>query len=113
MATEQAKGIKRPKDESIPRDGEVAANPDDGQERANIEGYRGPDGSKSLGYLKHAPVGDRAGLGSDADDAGRLAQRAGQNSGAGAIDNAELDTDKQRKLDDRETKGREAKNNPK
>ena len=103
MATEQAKGIKAPKTESIPDSGEQEVLPDDGQERANLLGYRGPDGSKSLGYLAHPPVGDRSGLGSDADDAGRLRQRPGQNSGAGAVDNVELDTTKQREADRRET----------
>lgn len=106
MATEQAKGIKAPKDESIPDSGEPTADPDDGQEMANIEGYRGPDGSKSLGYLKHPPVGDRAGLGADADDAGRLAQKPGQNSGAGAADNIVQDTAKARAADQAETERR-------
>ena len=109
MATEQAKGIKRPKDTSIPDSGEETANPDDGQERANIEGYRGPDGSKSLGYLKHPPVGDRSGLGADADDAGRLAQAPGQNSGAGAPTNVEQDTAKARAADRKETERRSSK----
>lgn len=86
MATEQAKGIKKPKDASLPEHSQDSAPDVDGAEEANLEGYRGPDGSKSLGYLKQPAVGDRSGLGSDADDAGRLDQKPGQNSGAGAPD---------------------------
>lgn len=94
MATEQAKGIKRPKDESIPGPHDAPAVVADGQEQANLEGYRGPDGSKGLGYLKQPPGADRSGLGSDADDAGRSRQEPGQNSGAGAPTNIENDTAK-------------------
>ena len=107
MATEQAKGIKKPKDESVPDSGQETATSGtvtDGDEIANLEGYRGPDGSKSLGYLKHPPVGDRSGLGADADDAGRLRQAPGQNSGAGAPTNVEADTTKDREADQAEAK---------
>lgn len=110
MATEQAKGIKAPKDDNVPDSGEDVVRelgPDEGQENANILGYRGPDGSKSLGYLAHPPVGDRSGLGADADDAGRLAQAEGQNSGAGAPTNVETDTAKARAVDRRETERRD------
>lgn len=102
MATEQAKGIKRPKDENVPDSGDAVATAsavDDGKEMANLEGYRGPDGSKGLGYLKHPPAGDRSGLGSDADDAGRLNQRPGQNSGAGAPTVSAESTDELREAD--------------
>jgi hypothetical protein len=56
------------------------------EEEADLEGYTGPDGSKSLGYLKHEPVQDSSGLGSDADDAGRTNQEPGANSGASPQD---------------------------
>ncbi len=82
MAREEAKGINKPKDDVIPGEGGTPAVAD-GEERANLEGYTGPDKSKGLGYLKEPAVADRSGLGSDADDAGRTDQKPGQNSGAG------------------------------
>ncbi len=82
MAREVAKGIKEPKQAAQVGDtGPLVV--DDGEENANLEGYTGPDGSKSLGYLKQPPTSDRSGLGSDADDAGRTVQQIGDNSGAG------------------------------
>lgn len=82
MARETAKGIKEPKETAQVGDtGPLVV--DDGEEMANLEGYTGPDGSKSLGYLKHPPTSDRSGLGADADDAGRTTQLVGDNSGAG------------------------------
>jgi len=104
MATEQAKGISKPKDDLVPDSGDQVAHmtvsdTEDGEELANLMGYRGPDGSKSLGYLMQPPVGDNAGLGSDADDAGRLKQAPGQNSGAGAPVQTQLDTAKARQAD--------------
>lgn len=82
MARETAKGIKKPKDAAETGDTEPLES-DDPKEEANLEGYTGPDGSKSLGYLKQQPIADRSGLGSDADDAGRTDQPIGANSGAG------------------------------
>lgn len=81
MAREVAKGIKKPKDPAQHND--LGVKVATGDEMANLEGYTGPDGSKSLGYLKHPPAVDRSGLGSDADDAGRSDQAIGDNSGAG------------------------------
>lgn len=110
MATEQAKGIKAPKEDLVPDSGEETvghAGQVEGQELADLMGYRGPDGSKSLGYLMQPPVGDRSGLGADADDAGRLRQAPGQNSGAGAPTNIEQDTAKARAADRREVARRD------
>lgn len=84
MAREQAKGVDKPDKDAIPEQGEgPASTADGGDDAADLEGYTGPDGSKSLGYLKHPPVEDNSGLGADADDAGRTTQEPGQNSGAG------------------------------
>lgn len=81
MAREKAKGIRKPSQDAID-DPESA----EGKDLANLEGYTGPDGSKSLGYLKHEPVADSSGLGADADDAGRTNQQPGANSGASPQD---------------------------
>jgi hypothetical protein len=86
VARETAKGIHKPKDPA--EEGEEPKVADDGQENANLEGYTGKDGSKSLGYLKQPPVADRSGLGVNADDAGRTHQEPGDNSGAGPSDQA-------------------------
>jgi len=94
MARETAKGIKKPDKDVIAKEGGEVSAPEDGEDRANLEGYTGPDGSKSLGYLKQPPVADRSGLGSDADDAGRTEQEPGQNSGAGVPDNLDKDPSK-------------------
>ena len=77
MAREKGKNVSKPSKDAI-------ENPEaaEGKDLANLEGYTGPDGSKSLGYLKHEPVADSSGLGSDADDAGRTNQEPGANSGA-------------------------------
>lgn len=85
MARETAKGIHKPKDAA--EEGDTSPTDAEGKEKANLEGYTGPDGSKSLGYMKQPPVADRSGLGSDADDAGRTDQKPGQNSGAGIPEN--------------------------
>lgn len=82
MAREQAKGIHKPKDPAKEGDSGPKTT-DDGQENANLEGYTGKDGSKSLGYLKQPPAADSSGLGVNADDAGRTHQDIGDNSGAG------------------------------
>jgi hypothetical protein len=84
MARETAKGIKKPKQETID-------NPEDAspQERANLEGYTGPDGSKGLGYLKQDPSADSSGLSSAADDAGRTEQPEGANTGASPMEHPE------------------------
>jgi hypothetical protein len=84
MTREKAKGVGKPDKDLVPEKGEedVATNAVDGDDAADLEGYTGKDGSKSLGYLKHAPVADGAGLGADADDAGRTEQQEGANSGA-------------------------------
>ena len=89
MARPTSKNVSKPDDDVIAKEGGDIASTDDGEQMANLEGYTGPDGSKSLGYLKHPPSADRSGLGSDADDAGRTRQEPGQNSGAGAISNVE------------------------
>jgi len=70
MATEQAKGISKPKADLVPDSGQPEAIDAgvEGDDLADLMGYRGPDGSKSLGYLMHPPVGDRSGLGADADE---------------------------------------------
>lgn len=82
MARETAKGIHKPKDVAETGDTDVKTG-ESGKEEANLQGYTGPDGSKSLGYLKQPPVQDRSGLGVNADDAGRTHQEPGDNSGAG------------------------------
>lgn len=82
MARETAKGIRKPKDVAEEGDSEVLTGAT-GKEEANLEGYTGEDGSKSLGYLKHPPTVDSSGLGVNADDAGRTDQPIGANSGAG------------------------------
>lgn len=81
MSGEQAKGISKPSQEAI-------EDPDsaEGKDLANLKGYKGPDGSKSLGYLENDPVADSSGLGADADDAGRTHQEPGANSGASPQD---------------------------
>lgn len=78
MARETAKGIDKPDKDVV---GETPKDAPDGEEQADLEGYTGPDGSKSLGYLKHDPVADSSGLGADADDAGRTKQEPGANTG--------------------------------
>ncbi len=85
MARETAKGISKPKNPAEEGDSgpKVVDATEDGKELANLEGYTGPDGSKSLGYLKHPPAADSSGLGVVADDAGRTQQDTGDNSGAG------------------------------
>lgn len=87
MARETAKGISKPKDVAEEGDTEVTTG-ETGKAEANLQGYTGPDGSKSLGYAKQPPVADRSGLGADADDAGRTDQPIGANSGAGPSDQA-------------------------
>ena len=87
MARPTAKGIHKPDEDVVAKEGKEVSNPVDGDDVANLEGYTGEDGSKSLGYLKQPPVADRSGLGSDADDAGRTKQEPGQNSGAGVPEN--------------------------
>ena len=88
MARPTAKGIKKPKDSVIDKEGDTGPVTDaTGEDLANLEGYTGPDGSKSLGYLKNPPGADSSGLGVNADDAGRTHQEPGQNSGAGAPTN--------------------------
>ncbi|HEX5016512.1 MAG TPA: hypothetical protein VFX15_02875 [Actinomycetes bacterium] len=88
MAREKAKGVDKPDKDAIAEAGEAdVSTADGGDDAADLEGYTGPDGSKSLGYLKHAPVEDNSGLGADADDAGRTTQEPGQNSGAGQPQN--------------------------
>lgn len=95
MARPTAKGIDKPDADAIAKEGEEdASTAEGGEDAADLEGYTGPDGSKSLGYMKHAPVEDSSGLGTDADDAGRTTQEPGQNSGAGAPDNAKSGTRK-------------------
>lgn len=85
MTREVAKGISKPKHPAEEGDiGPKTVDPaEDGKEAANLEGYTGKDGSKSLGYLKQPPAADRSGLGADADDAGRTDQPTGANTGAG------------------------------
>jgi len=82
VARETAKGIKKPKDVAELGDTDVKTG-DTSQEEANLQGYTGPDGSKSLGYMKQPPTADSSGLGVNADDAGRTDQQPGDNSGAG------------------------------
>lgn len=81
MSRETGENIEEPSKEAI-------ENPDaaTGDEQANLEGYTGPDGSKSLGYLKHDPSPDESGLGADADDAGRTEQEPGANTGGSPMD---------------------------
>jgi len=88
MARPVAKGIKKPDDDVVAKEGDTEPTTAEGEDLANLEGYTGEDGSKSLGYLKNPPASDSSGLGVNADDAGRTHQEPGQNSGAGAPDNA-------------------------
>ncbi len=81
MAREKGKNVKKPSQDAV-NDPDSA----EGKQIDNLEGYTGPDGSKSLGYLKQEPVADSSGLGSDADDAGRTEQEPGANSGASPQD---------------------------
>lgn len=99
MAREVAKGISKPK--SVAEEGDLGPKTvdpaEEGKELANLEGYTGPDGSKSLGYLKHPPAPDSSGLGTAADDAGRTYQAVGDNSGAGPSIQAQEATAKERR----------------
>jgi hypothetical protein len=81
MARPNNPDIEKPKDPADEGDSAPQSS-DDPQERANLEGYAGEDGSKSLGHLKHPPAADSSGLASVADDAGRTEQEPGENSGA-------------------------------
>ena len=76
MAREQGKKVKAPSKKA------VEEGPQTPEDEVNLKGYTGPDVSKSIGYLEHEPVADNAGLGADADDAGRTKQAKGANSGA-------------------------------
>lgn len=87
MARPTAQGITKPSDDVVAQEGDNEVATAEGDELANLEGYTGPDGSKSLGYLKNPPGADSSGLGVNADDAGRTHQEPGQNSGAGSPQN--------------------------
>lgn len=80
MSRETGENIEKPSKDAI------AGDPKDGDDAANLEGYTGPDGSKSIGYLKHDPSPDESGLGADADDAGRTEQEPGANTGGSPMD---------------------------
>jgi hypothetical protein len=73
--------VKEPKDPAEYGD-TVPKESDDPKEKANLEGWTGKDGSKSLGHAKQPPVADESGLGADADDAGRTEQEKGSNTGS-------------------------------